>query len=118
MHFSDFYKFYIENVRKISSTTMITNIQEIDEDLLDAGICWMVTDNLVTLLAEDVNHANIISLTELSSFLVDDNLIVIAQDMNSDDHWFALIPDGDVVHLMEHLPFSLNHYAKLRTLSV
>lgn len=82
MNFGKFYEYYISNLRSISAVTILTNIREVDEDLLDANICWIVTDYL---LAENPNNAEEITLSRLFTTLIETNLIIISQNIDNTD---------------------------------
>jgi len=87
---------------------------EVDEDLLNADICWMVTDNITGILTEPSKKPNIIkfdmpSRENIIKFLSivryelnNNKLLVFGQDLQKDDHWFAVIGDNGNVHIIEH----------------
>jgi hypothetical protein len=115
--FKGFIEEYRKNVEEVSAKAMLKCIKEIDSDLLDAGICWMVTDNMVCLLAvEEHDQPSSVSDPEtwqqlegqLENELGKNRLVILGQDIEKDDHWFALIPDGEKVHLVEHSPRGKN----------
>lgn len=115
-NFSEFMQTYRENIRKITSKTMLKYIGEIEEDIIDANICWAVTDNMKELLALDESSRppefrsddpNII-IPFLKNHLLQNQLIIILQDPDSSDHWFALIGQNGLVHLVEHTKHTCN----------
>ena len=63
----EFIRAYIRNVREISRKTMLNNIGEVDPDLLDANICWMSSDNMVSLLANGEVIASLEKSTKICS---------------------------------------------------
>ena len=105
---------YTANIRQISSITMMKNMGEIEEDLLEADVCWMLTDNIRGILSsndviqemESNNHKEIIPF--LKEHLSQNRLIIVVQDHCSWDHWFCLIGHGDKVHLVEKSPSCFN----------
>lgn len=113
-NFEDFIQTYRQNVREVSAKVMLKNMGEIEEDLLDASICWAVTDNMKELLA--IGKPSILESDDPSVIipfmreqLVKNKLLIILQDPDSSDHWFALIgaqlPHGKSgVHIVEHSP--------------
>lgn len=107
---NEFFSYFRNNIKGISAYTMLNNIQEIDEDMLDSNICWMVTDNVVQLLAKNVEHGIEFNghREGAMSFIGDElrrnRLIIIGQDLNSDaDHWFSVVGDFEYCHIVEYL---------------
>lgn len=112
-NFEEFINAYIDNIVKVSSKTMMITMGEIDNDLIYSNICWMVTDNMIQLLAQNpkVFHKisnNIMNL--LYKELLNNKLVIMGQDLDDQDHWFALIGDHEYVHIVEHLPTKCNYY--------
>jgi hypothetical protein len=136
-NFNEFIQAYRENIQTISSLVMMENIGSIDPDLLNANICWAVTENMTALLSAegnkspDINESN--DVNEILNFLNQElhfnKLIIIWQDeINSSgdligaDHFFAVVRDtnkvsspngsgrdNNLVHIIEYLPNICNH---------
>lgn len=115
----NFMNAYRDNVRSISKVTMIHKMGEIEEDLLDADICWMVTDNIEELLAiGNLQKEEIIrkgDVNKLKKFLTEElnknRLIIIYQGVDEgEDHWFAVVGDGELSYIIEHTPDICNYY--------
>lgn len=117
-NFSEFYRSYLDNIIDISSNTMISQMGKIDQDLLSDGICWLVTDNIRLLLAVDAEEPNALIAKNISSSyyiirilereLSNNRLVIINQDPDDQDHWFAIIGDWPNIHIIEHLPEQCN----------
>ena len=112
----EFMTYYLNNVRAIS----VKSIQKImnlplgseeynDEVILDATICWAVTNNLEVLLALD-NVSNVCKASDMISELEKNRLLIVHQDRIENgielgqDHWFAVIGDHGSAHIVEYLP--------------
>jgi hypothetical protein len=113
-NFKEFITTYKQNVKEVSSKTMLKNIEEVDTDLLDAGICWLVTDNIRELLSTSEHRINIsVSNDEemielLNQELKNNKLLIVIQDYCTLDHWFAVIGDYPDCHIVEHNPSECN----------
>jgi len=112
--FNDFITTYRKYVREVTYRTMLKNMGEIDDDIIDANICWAVTDNIIELLAinnpiklESSNSDYIISF--MKEQLLQNKLLIILQDPDTFDHWFALIGQTPLVHLVEHTNYACNY---------
>ena len=112
-NWKEFYSAYISSIRAISRKTMENTIKTIDENLLEAGICWMVTDNMFSLLAlssvaaTNTNYKwNEDKFTSMEDFMREqlnlDRLLIFIQDYQTEDHWFAIIGDHKIAHIIEH----------------
>jgi hypothetical protein len=113
----EFMNTYRQHVRQVSRETMEkdSNFEEVEESLLDANICWMVTDNIRNLLdlqsLETKETNSSIEAVEFSrKHLSQNNLIIVFQDGIDEndvqighDHWYALIGKCGYVYLVEHL---------------
>ena len=90
-NFEDFIQTYRQYVREVSAKVMLKNMGEIDEDIIDANICWAVTDNMRELLAIDKpsilesDDPSIIILF-MRDQLMKNKLLIILQDPDSYDH--------------------------------
>lgn len=122
-NFEDFMDEYRDKVQEVTSAVMMKQFGEVDEDILDANICWMVTDNMRQLLAvgkpeiletKDVNKTIEFMEKELSK----NKLLIVLQDKDKNDHWFAVIGEntrGDSkneigqVHIVEHTEHTCNY---------
>ena len=108
---NEFFQAYRENVRQVSAKTLI---QDVDEQLLNADICWMVTDNMRTLLAidhEETNLGMINNVTRLIPYLInDEHLLIFLQNTipEGHDHWFAIISSQGIIYMIEHLEQECN----------
>jgi len=114
-NFSEFISEYRRLIQQISTKTMLKLMGEIDPDLVNAGICWMVTDNIHELLeTKHLSRFDTSSDAGLQSYLLrelaQDNLLIVQQDPNSEDHWFALIGDHGMVHIVEHTEDVCNYH--------
>ena len=113
-NFIQFFNAYRQYVRIITPKVMLQRLGEIEEDIIDASICWAVTDNMRALLElsprdsieETSNPLEIYSF--LQKELLANALVIVLQDPNSIDHWFALIGDNGYVHIVEHLAEQCN----------
>lgn len=115
-NFSDFMEIYRQYVTKVTSKTMLKTIGEVDPDIINANICWAVTDNMKELLAADTSpkppdlesdNPEVI-IPFIQDELWKNHLLIILQDPNSQDHWFALIGQDGLVHLVEHTEHTCN----------
>jgi hypothetical protein len=89
-----------------------------DDQLLDARICWMVTDNMRGLLATNPEQGVLIDANDpghIAHELNHDRLLIVFQNTVTEggkegdrDHWFALVGDHGKVHLVEHLETMCN----------
>ena len=52
-NYSGFKKYFTLKMRDISAKTMLNTMGEIDEDILDGNICWLMADNLLAVLAKE-----------------------------------------------------------------
>lgn len=88
----------------------------VDEDLLNANICWLVTDNMKALLAKSQKAkqsrgSNSAVLKFIEKELKAQKLVVVSQDQNTSyDHYLALIGTKNDVLLVEHLKDQCNFY--------
>ena len=120
--FDAFMQSYLKNIKEISTLTMEKKLGEVDPDLLESNICWMVTDNMERLLSteakrvaklEDTNDVDKVK-EFLTLWLKPDYLLIIRQDevaqgehkelkVLGHDHWFAVVADQNgKVHIIEH----------------
>jgi hypothetical protein len=77
---------------------------EVDEDLITSNICWMVTFNMEGILVGVKTKPMVLEhLSQMAIPLYENKLIIIGQDIDSQDHWFAAIGDNGNVHILEHL---------------
>jgi len=99
--YPDFVHSFKENIRKISYKTLKLN-GDVDEDLLDSDICWMVTMNLVELISvkkesmkvvntENLQGSLVLFLKYIKNELSLNKLLIFIQDYGVDDHYFAVI---------------------------
>ena len=112
-NFEEFIATYRQYVREVSAKVMLKNMGEIEEDILDANICWAVTDNMTELLSigkpsilESDDHSILIPF--MRDQLVKNKLLIILQDPDSQDHWFAVIGDNMNSHIVEHSSHTCN----------
>jgi hypothetical protein len=120
-----FKKYFMANLRKISAKTMLKTIGEIDEDLLDANICWLMTDNILEVLKAsstiDNFNGNVDQTdcgkklrnpkkftTFLENHFKQDCLLQIYtssctadEKSRGDDHWYSVIISGEDAILVE-----------------
>ena len=77
---------------KTATEVLKFGIKEIDETILEAKICWMVTDNLTIILAIDkkkrkdivnIDDKNLVKITkdELKTALENGKMVIIEQDL-------------------------------------
>ena len=121
-NFDSFFDEYRKQVRSVSAKTMKHTIKEVKEDLLDSGICWMVTDNMIRLLAlNDIPDVRIEGIStddlreKLRGALNKDKFVLLVQDEDLDDHWMTLIGDYPDCHFVEHSPV-MNNYSETMTI--
>lgn len=117
---------YLRNIRQISTKQLkengITNPQEV-KDLINADICWMVTDNIRSLLSlgEPVSHVFLPSdkdrfIDVCKKAIQNHQLMIFFQDegvpdrSGGQDHWFSVIGsnNGVLTYVFEHLPTQCN----------
>lgn len=108
-NFDDFIQAYRQNVQEVSAKSMLKNLGEIDEDLLNGDICWIVTDNIKELLA--IGKPSILDSEDprviipfMKHQLSQNKLLIIGQDLDSSDHWFAIIGSQNNAYIVEYLP--------------
>jgi hypothetical protein len=118
-NFDDFIRAYNKNVRQVSWKQMKKKMGKPNKSLLDANICWMVSDNMEELLKEpnkmdklfeDRNVKNVKSF--LFKHLNAGNIVTVFQDEVKEgkmsgvyDHWFTIIgePTAATAHIVEYL---------------
>lgn len=121
--FDEFMIFYTQNVRTISSKTLLRNLGEIEEVLLDADICWMVSDNMREILAipssfedstsEKMDNGLIFEKSDdvdtMITFIRDqlhkNKLLIFWQDQKDEkgaDHWFTIVGEHGNGHIIEY----------------
>jgi hypothetical protein len=81
---------------------------EVDEQFIQANLCWLVTDNMEALLAKGKPIRCTGSTSEVFKFieksLKENKLVVISQDVNTaHDHHFAVIGMKGMIIVVEHL---------------
>lgn len=103
--FIDYYK---DNIREISSKTTFRIHGEVIEDLLDGLPCWMVTDNITEILKEsnsysmDTNSNDRDFLRFIDKELNNNKLLIFAQDVGTEDHYFCTIGYYGYVIIIEY----------------
>lgn len=112
--FQGFINAYILNVQKVSKKTFLRLNQDIDEDLLNGDICWMTTDNMVTLLSK--NEGEFYDSKKFEQILTDslmgNKLIIIRTDNDEGSltHFLSLIGSYGKAYLVEYTKNECPHY--------
>ena len=110
-NFDRFMLVYIANVRKISKRSMVEiggvkpGSEDLeDETILEAKICWQVTNNIEYLLKYETTRKEI-KYPKIGEELANDRLLIVHQDTLKEghDHWFAVIGDRGRAHIVEYL---------------
>lgn len=114
-NWKEFYSAYLASIRTISEKTMKNIIKTVDDNFLEAGICWMVTDNMcgllslspdVTVATTTVHKWNEDKISPMENFMREqlnlNRLLIFIQDYQTEDHWFAIIGDHGKAHIIEH----------------
>lgn len=115
-NWKEFYSAYLTYIRPISEKTMKNTIKSVDADLLEAGICWMVTDNMCQLLSHSPDASMAVTTTlplwnedkisSMEDFMREqlnlNRLLIFIQDYQTQDHWFAIVGDHGIAHIIEH----------------
>lgn len=118
-----FKSIFMKNIQVIATKTMINTMGEVDEDLIDANICWLIADALIDVLSieeKDNFNGNIDQETcsgkyrnkkLLTSFLINNlkndyifRIFTVSCDEKKtlgDDHWFVAIASGEYVYIVE-----------------
>ncbi len=116
-NFEDFMNEYRDRVQEVTSAVMMKQFGEVDKDIINANICWMVTDNMRELLAvgkpEIYDRPDKFSVNDAIKFmereLSKNKLLIVLQDKDKNDHWFAAIGDHGQVHIVEHTEHTCNY---------
>lgn len=79
-----------------------------DEFLLNAKICWMVTNNMEILFGKKRTNknSNNISMDYVKTELYNNKNLTFFQDTlnGGDDHWFSVIGENGNAYIIEMLP--------------
>jgi hypothetical protein len=129
---NEFMKEYRKNIQDISRKTALESgmpEEDLDETILNAEICWMVTDNIRALLKiEEIDKFELKpenSLVDIKNkFIKYKNkpiLFTILQDgidesgepIGSDHHFAVIMLSNDKVAIVEHLETECNSYEVL-----
>src|SRR5665648_74086 len=106
----DFVAAYIQQRRAVSRRVMrevrITDPDSPDfedEVLLDATICWGLTDNVMAILTNS-QPTSLSTFTDVTIALQRGEVVLAFQDdvAESWDHWFVLVGAGDTTYLLEY----------------
>jgi len=121
-NFTDFINFYRNNIISITSKVMMRTLGQIEGDIIDASICWAVTDNITELLADKGSNPLLMEVLDpiktinfIRDQLTNNKLLIIWQDQLyngqpiGSDHWFAIIGDNHNAHIIEHTPRVCNY---------
>ena len=102
-----------KNITTVTPYVMKNKLGVVDNDLLTANICWMVTDTvteLATLTNDPIKDTSKIS--DAINALENNKLVIVHQNDATEnlDHWFALIGTNDGVYIIEHLENTCLNY--------
>jgi hypothetical protein len=99
---------YRENIEAVTAKTMFEKDGEVDEQFIQANLCWLVTDNMEALLAKGKPTQSKGAYTKVFKFIKDslheNKLVIVSQDVGTAyDHHFAAIGMKGMILVVEHL---------------